>query len=151
VIRELHVIAVKHKGDSAPEAMQVAIVTEQDIVTARVGARTFAQHLGFGSTDQAKIATAVSELARNIQRYAGKGSVSISALSPPQHGMRIIASDEGPGIPNLQEILAGEYKSRTGLGLGIVGCKRLMDEFSITSEPGKGTCITLAKYLARTK
>lgn len=150
-IRELHSMAAADAPCTVPQPVVVPIVVEQDIVAARLGSRSFAQRLGFGTTDQAKIATAVSELARNIHRYAGRGSISISALQPPRAGIQISAKDEGPGISNVSEILAGDYRSRTGLGLGIVGCKRLMDEFSIVSEIGRGTCVTLAKYLARTR
>ena len=126
-------------------AEQVNIDREDDIVTARNRARFMAEDLGFSKTDQIKIATAVSELARNIFKYAGRGLIALEPQSPPRPGIKIVACDQGGGIPNLDEIMGGGYRSKTGLGLGILGCKRLMDEFNIETGPGKGTKITLFK------
>jgi serine/threonine-protein kinase RsbT len=135
---------------AAPSAdLEIAVHSEQDIVLARRSARQLASQVGFDEIDQAKIATAISELARNIHRYAHTGAIRLSALPPPRPGVRIVARDAGPGIPHLEGILSGAYRSRTGLGLGILGCKRLMDEFAIESGAGKGTCVTIAKYLRR--
>ncbi|UJR84563.1 ATP-binding protein [Sandaracinus amylolyticus] len=125
--------------------IEIPIVEESGVVDARTRARAFARELGFDRADQAKIATSVSELARNIWSYARAGKVTLTALESPRVGMKIVAEDQGPGIANLAEILAGDYRSRTGMGLGILACKRLMDEFSITSTPGRGTTIVLAK------
>lgn len=131
-----------------PAAVEVAIVDETGVVDARTQARAFARDLGFDRTHQARIATAVSELARNIYAYAGSGHIQLAALESPRAGVKIVAIDAGPGIPNLSEILDGNYRSRTGMGLGILACKRLMDEFSIVSEAGRGTMVTIAKYLS---
>jgi serine/threonine-protein kinase RsbT len=128
-------------------SLEIPVASEDHIVNARSAARSMAIEIGFGNVDQSKIATAVSELARNICRYASSGSVRLAPVSVPRSGMRIVAQDQGPGIPNLPEILAGRYKSRTGMGLGILGCRRLMDEFHIESAPRRGTCVTLTKYL----
>lgn len=133
---------------SLPVDVEIPVNEESAVVDARTRARTFARDIGFDRADQAKIATTVSELARNIVRYAGAGRVSLGATNTPRVGMRIVAADEGPGIRNLPEILAGSYRSKTGMGLGIIGCKRLMDEFSIDTAPGRGTVVTLRKFVA---
>lgn len=130
-----------------PPPVAVEIAEETSVVDARTQARAFARELGFDRTHQARIATAVSELARNIYAYAGSGRVTLSAISTPRVGVKIVATDEGPGIPNLSEILGGDYRSRTGMGLGILACKRLMDEFSIVANPGRGTSVTITKYI----
>ena len=127
----------------------VAIGSEQDIVVARQRARQIAALLGFDSQDQARIATAVSELARNAFEYArgGRTSYSVDAVNEPE--LLIEISDDGPGIANLDDILDGRYQSRTGMGLGIVGARRLMDRFEIASEPGRGTMVSIAKRLVQ--
>lgn len=125
----------------------VEISHEDDIVTARSQARFLAQSIGFTHTDQIKISTAVSELGRNIINYAGSGEIRMNKLVGQRPGIRIVAKDNGPGIANLAQVLAGKYVSKTGLGLGLVGCKRLMDEFSAQSDPSIGTNITMVKYL----
>jgi serine/threonine-protein kinase RsbT len=124
----------------------VRITAEQHIVEARTTARGMAATIGFGRTDQVKVSTAVSELARNIYRYVGAGVVSIRYLREPRAGIEIEARDTGPGISNIDEILSGSFKSKTGMGLGIIGCKNLMDEFRIDTAPGKGTLIVVRKY-----
>jgi signal transduction histidine kinase/CheY-like chemotaxis protein len=127
----------------------VAIAHEQDIVIARQRARQIAGLLGLDPQDQARVATAVSELTRNAFQYArgGMTTYSITAGSEPELVVEI--SDEGPGIANLDEILDGRYRSSTGMGLGIVGARRLMDRFEITSEPSAGTTVSIAKRLGR--
>ncbi len=131
----------------AAESAMASINVEDDIVKVRSLARNKAVSIGFQSTDQVKIATAVSELARNIFWYAGKGKIELHEVENPRKGLRIVATDNGPGIKNVDEIMSGNYKSKTGLGLGIRGCKKLMDEFKILSSPGIGTTITICKYL----
>ena len=125
----------------------VAIRHEQDVVSARQRARQLAGLLGFEAQDQARIATAVSEIARNAFRYAGGGEVefSVEGERAPQLFM-IQVQDRGPGIADLQTILDGSYRSETGMGLGIVGTRRLMDQFTIRSAPG-GTSVQLKKLL----
>jgi anti-sigma regulatory factor (Ser/Thr protein kinase)/CheY-like chemotaxis protein len=126
----------------------VAIRFEHDVVLARQRARQIAALLGFDAHDQVRIATAVSEIARNVFRYAGRGRAdfSVSELAPPVFVIRI--ADEGPGISNLDQILDGQYLSRTGMGMGIIGARRLMDQFEIESSP-QGTTVLLAKALQR--
>lgn len=135
------------RTDATPGAVEIPVRTEQDILNARCTARMFSSRAGFDEIDQAKITTTISELARNIHRYAQSGVIHITSVASPRHGVRIVARDEGPGIPHLERVLAGLYESKTGLGLGILGCKRLMDEFAIESVVGRGTCVTVTKYL----
>ena len=128
----------------------VTIQYEHDVVLARQRAREIAGLLGFDNQDQTRIATAVSELARNAFSYAGGGKVEfyIEGQTAPQLFI-IRISDRGPGIADLKNILDGRYSSRTGMGLGIVGARRLMDQCDIDSEPGQGTQIALKKILPR--
>ncbi|HYD58020.1 MAG TPA: histidine kinase dimerization/phospho-acceptor domain-containing protein, partial [Burkholderiales bacterium] len=125
----------------------VAIQGEQDVVNARQRARQVAALLGFESQDQTRIATAVSEIARNAFRYAGGGEVefSIEGERTPQL-LSMQVQDRGRGIPNLDQVLRGAYRSTTGMGLGIVGVRRLMDHFAIRST-AKGTTAVLQKML----
>jgi signal transduction histidine kinase/CheY-like chemotaxis protein len=135
--------------------LTIKILTEHDVVLARQRARQIAGLLGFESQDQTRIATAVSEMARNALNYAGGGKVEFLVedlprqsrdAAPPQMFL-IRISDEGPGIANLPAILDGKYTSETGMGFGIIGAKRLMDSFHIESSPGHGTTVLLRKTL----
>jgi signal transduction histidine kinase/DNA-binding response OmpR family regulator len=135
--------------------MSLAIITvslryEEDVVVARQRSRQVAALLGFEAQDSARIATAVSEIARNAFRYAGGGDVefAIEGERVPQV-LVIRVKDRGRGIPNLEEILEGRYKSDTGMGLGIIGARRLMDLCEIDSAPGAGTTVQLKKILPR--
>jgi signal transduction histidine kinase/CheY-like chemotaxis protein len=128
---------------------KVAIRYEHDVVLARQRARQIAALLGFDNQDQVRIATAVSEIVRNAFRYAKEGMAEFRLeTSPPPGTLRVVISDQGPGIPHLQEILEGEYVSTTGMGMGILGARKLMDDFQITSDKS-GTIVTLAKELPR--
>jgi signal transduction histidine kinase/ActR/RegA family two-component response regulator len=127
----------------------VAIVVEQDIVLARQRARQLAEMLGLDQQDQARVATAVSELARNAFQYGHGGKATYAIASDQEPEFVIEISDRGPGISSLDDVLEGRYQSRTGMGLGIVGARRLMDRFEIASEPGAGTTVTVAKRLVR--
>ena len=128
--------------------LTLALRNERDVVHARQHARELAALLGFDNQDQIRLATATSEMARNAFRYARNGEVQFSLqLDLPQQ-MRILVSDTGPGISNLDDILDGRYKSETGMGMGIIGTKRLMDEFELSSD-SKGTRALLSKRLPR--
>src|SRR6185436_10684467 len=120
--------------------VMVAVRTEQDVVNARQRARHIARLLGFDGQDQVRVATAVSEIVRNAFRYAGGGDVdfAIEGERSPQV-LAVQVKDRGPGIPHLESVLAGSYRSATGMGLGIVGARRLMDHFAIRTEAGGGT------------
>jgi signal transduction histidine kinase len=121
---------------------------EQDVVLARQRARQIARLLGLDPLDQSRVATAVSELARNAYQYAGGGRVVFELVGQPAPMLQIRIADDGPGIARLQDVLAGRYRSPTGLGLGILGARRLSDRFEIRSEPGAGTTVVLGKRLA---
>ncbi|ASF37972.1 MULTISPECIES: anti-sigma regulatory factor [Halobacillus] len=126
----------------------VNIKKEWDIVGARQLGRDIARKIGFGTVDQARIATAISELARNIYLYAGTGKVCFETLEDMnQKGIRILAIDSGPGIKELSQVMEDGFSTSGGLGAGLPGVKRLMDDFDITSEEGKGTEITVIKWL----
>lgn len=129
---------------------RLPIATDDDIVAARGAAREVAKVLGFGAVDQSRIATAVSELTRNVIRYAtdGRGTVAIRALAPTERGtgMEIVVSDDGPGIADVTQALAEGFTSGSGLGMGLPGTKRLMDELTIDSALGQGTTVTIRKW-----
>ncbi|WP_151636148.1 ATP-binding protein [Noviherbaspirillum aerium] len=128
--------------------LTTAIQTELDVVMCRQRARQVAALCGFAVQDQVRIATAVSELARNVYNYARRGRVefSIEGKTSPQV-LVVQIEDQGPGIPNLDLILSGRYQSDTGMGVGLIGARRLMDQFNIVSKKGEGTSITLKKLL----
>jgi signal transduction histidine kinase/CheY-like chemotaxis protein len=132
----------------AQKIVTVAVDFEQDVVAARQRARQIAGVLGFDGQDQARIATAVSEIARNALRYAGRGDVdfALEGESAPQV-LIITVRDRGPGIADLQRILDGRYTSSTGMGLGITGARRLMDQCGVRSSPGDGTEVVMKKIL----
>ncbi|MGN1401909.1 MAG: anti-sigma regulatory factor [Bacillus sp. (in: firmicutes)] len=126
----------------------VKIVNEWDIVAARQLGRNVAKELGFGTVDQARITTAISELARNIYLYAGEGKVCIEKVyEHERQGLAIIADDEGPGILDIRRVMQDGYTTSGGLGAGLPGVKRLMDTFDIESAPGEGTHIRATKWL----
>jgi serine/threonine-protein kinase RsbT len=126
----------------------VDIYTEWDIVAARQLGRNEAKKSGFGTVDQARITTAISELARNIYLYAGKGEIEIIRLSENDiYGITIIASDDGPGIHDMRKVMEDGFSTSGGLGAGMPGVRRLMDEFKVDTELGKGTTITTTKWL----
>jgi signal transduction histidine kinase/CheY-like chemotaxis protein len=128
---------------------QLTLRTERDVVHARQKAREVAADLGLDNQDQIRMATATSEMARNAFRYARNGKVEFLVnLDTPQR-FEVVVSDAGPGIRKLDEILAGHYNSETGMGVGIVGTKRLMDEFGIESH-AEGTTVRMAKHIPRT-
>ena len=124
----------------------VMIKADADIVLARRSARELASRLEFSSTDQTLIATAVSEITRNIVRFAGNGEVYIELMREPRPGLRVVARDTGPGIADVQRALADGYSTYNGLGLGLPGARRLMDDFSVVSEVGRGTTVTMTKW-----
>lgn len=128
--------------------IRVPIASDADIVTARLQGRSIAERIGFTGSDLVVIATAISEVARNIVEYAKTGEVILSNCKQgARRGMTIIARDNGPGIADVQLALQGGYSTGRGLGLGLPGARRLMDEFAIVSRPKKGTKITMRKWL----
>ena len=126
-------------ANSGTPVLSVKIKEEQDVVTARQRARQLSALLGFNQQDQTRVATAVSEIARNAYRYAGGGRVdfSVDLASRPQF-LWMQVSDCGPGIRDLEAALAGGYSSSTGMGIGLAGTSRLMDQFQVHSVFGPG-------------
>ncbi len=124
--------------------LQVALRTERDVVQARQRAREVAAALGLDNQDQIRMATATSEIARNAFRYARNGKVAFAVTLESPQCLEVTVTDAGPGITNLEEVLEGRYKSDTGLGMGLIGTRRLMDEFDIQTTP-RGTTIRMAK------
>ncbi len=126
--------------------INVALKYEDDVVAARQRARQIAGLIGFDAQDQTRIATAVSEIARNAFRYAENGTVEflVEGQTSPQV-LLIRVTDRGPGIRDLKQILDGRYRSQTGMGLGLIGAKRLMDQCEIETAPGQGTKVLLKK------
>jgi serine/threonine-protein kinase RsbT len=129
--------------------MRQPIQGEDDIVTSRQHARAAARQLGFGAVDQSRIATAVSELARNIVRYAtdGRGEMIIRELDDSgRTGIEIVVSDDGPGIPDVDQALRDGFTSGGGMGMGLPGTRRLMDEMTLDSVVSRGTIVTIRKW-----
>ena len=135
---------------NAPHAGEVQIHSESDIVATRRTVRTAATQLGFGITDVTRIVTAASELARNVFLYAGSGIMRWQALDTGGRiGIELTFEDCGPGITDVEQAMQAGYTSGGGLGMGLPGAKRLMDEFDIASESGKGTIVTAKKWHRR--
>lgn len=127
--------------------IRVPINSDQDIVAARQQARSLAVALGFTSGDATLIATAISELARNIVAYAKSGEVQLTAINGPSRaGIQVIARDSGPGIHDVQQAIRDGFSTSGSLGLGLPGVMRLVDEFQIVSEEGLGTTVTVRKW-----
>ncbi|HEX9373807.1 MAG TPA: anti-sigma regulatory factor [Roseiflexaceae bacterium] len=123
------------------------IRSDLDIVIARTLARDTAKNMGFGAIDQARIATAVSELARNIFLYAGTGTVTVREIERTgRRGIEIVCEDQGPGIAHIETVMQDGYSTSRGMGMGLPGAKRLMDEFDIRSQEGRGTTIVCRKW-----
>ena len=137
-------------GACSPEAgawTHVPIREECDVAVARRRARELARHQGFPESGVEAIATAVSEVARNIVVHAASGEIVLGAASEPgRRGVVVVARDEEPGIPDLQEAMRDGFSTSGGLGLGLPSARRFMDEFSIASAPGGGTTVTMKKW-----
>ena len=134
------------RGRDRQEEVRVAVRSDADVVAARQAARELAERLDFSPTELTEIATAVSEIVRNIVRFADSGDVLVELLDSPRRGLRITARDSGPGIPDVQQALRDGYSTYQGLGLGLPGARRLMDEFAVVSEQGRGTTVTMIKW-----
>jgi serine/threonine-protein kinase RsbT len=127
---------------------RIAIESDADVVTARQRARELAADLELSSTDQTLLATAISEVARNITHYAKRGEVLLRVIRDEngRSGIEVVASDEGPGIEDIERALQDGYTTGGGLGLGLPGARRLVDEFRIQSAPSVGTTVTLVMW-----
>lgn len=129
------------------EIVQMAIRSDADIIRVRQQARELAKELGFSASELTLIVTALSELARNIVEYARQGEIILSRVNQGGHqGLAIIARDSGPGIADIERAMQDGYSTGKGLGLGLPGTKRLMDEFEISSGLGQGTTVKVTKW-----
>lgn len=129
------------------DVVRVPVGRDADVVIARQAGRDLAVQLGFGPTDGTLIATAISEVTRNIVKFAGTGEVLISRLDEDgRSGLSVIARDAGPGIPDVELALTDGHSTYGGLGLGLPGCRRLMDDVVVESEVGTGTTVTMRKW-----
>lgn len=129
------------------ERCTIDVHNEHDIVRARQVGRQFAKEMGFGSIVQSRITTAISELARNIFLYAGTGTITIEQIREGKRiGLRVIAADEGPGIPDIRKAMEDGFSTSGALGAGLPGVKRLMDSFLIESAPNRGTRVSVVKW-----
>jgi serine/threonine-protein kinase RsbT len=127
---------------------RVPVASDADLVLARQAGRRLAQELGFSSTDITLIATAISEVARNIIQYAGAGEIELDTVEGSRSvGIVVIARDKGPGIPDIALAIRDGYTTGKGMGLGLPGARRLMDEFEIESETDQGTTVVMKKWL----
>ena len=124
----------------------VPVRTEPDVVAVRRRVREVAAQLGLSLVDQTKVITAASELARNTIIYGGGGSMQVETLNGPRTGLRLTFEDKGPGIPDIELALRDGFTTGSGLGLGLGGSKRLVNEFEIFSRPGEGTRITITLW-----
>jgi RNA polymerase sigma factor (sigma-70 family) len=135
----------QRNGDEA--STRIPVAADADVVLARQTGRDLALALGFTPTDGTVIATAISEVTRNIVKFAGTGEVRISAVEERARcGLVVVARDAGPGIADVQLALSDGHSTYGGLGLGLPGCRRLMDEFSLESEVGRGVTVTMRKW-----
>ena len=132
------------------DEVRVSIGSDSDMVPARAQGRALATQLGFSRTDATLIATAISEIARNIVVHVGRGEIVLQPLyENDRYGLLVVAKDTGPGIKDIDAALDHGFASGKCLGLGLPGARRLMDEFEIASEPGKGTTVTMKKWRIR--
>ena len=127
---------------------RLQISSEHDILTARQRGRELAADVGFSGSDLTIVATAISEIARNIVEYAGRGEIVFTLVRDGRsRGIVVVARDEGPGIPDVALAMQDGYSTRKSLGLGLPGARRLMDEFDVQSEAGRGTTVTMKKWI----
>jgi serine/threonine-protein kinase RsbT len=140
--------SLRGRATARDDLTRVPIEGDPDIVRARQAARELAVRAGFTGADLTLLATAVSEVARNIVRFAGSGEVTIELLDDPT-GIRVVARDAGPGIADVAAALADGWSTTDGLGLGLPGARRLVDEFDLSSEVGRGTTVTMTTWFDR--
>ena len=132
------------------DELRVSIEADADLVTARAEARAMAERLGFPRPDPTLIATAISEVARNIVVHAGRGEIVLRPVQEgDRYGLEVIARDEGAGIRDVEAALRDDFSGRGGLGLGLPGARRLMDDFELASDADTGTTVTMRKWRFR--
>ena len=132
------------------DELRIRIAEDTDLIPARAEGRALAERQGFTRTDATLIATAISEIARNIVVHVGEGEIILRALDDGRRcGVQVIARDEGPGIRDVEAAVQQGYADRSSLGLGLPGARRLMDEFELASSPDTGTTVTMVKWRTR--
>jgi len=132
------------------ETRSISLESEQDIAVARSEVRAAAEAMGFRALDQTRLATVASELARNVVKYAGRGRLIMQpteAAGGHRRGLRLIFEDSGPGITDVEAAMRDGFSTSRGLGKGLPGSKRLVDEFKIESAPGQGTRVTVVRWI----
>lgn len=130
------------------DELRIPVLTDVDIVTARQEGRRLASSLGFSPSDLTVIATAISEVARNIINYAGEGEIILTLVhNGTRRGITVVARDDGPGIPDVSQAMQDGYSTGDRLGLGLPGARRLMDDFEITSAVGAGTTVVMRRWV----
>jgi serine/threonine-protein kinase RsbT len=135
------------RGQSRDDLVRIPINRDADIVSARQAARELAGRAGLEGTDLTVLATAVSEVARNIVRFTEGGEIVVEIVEQDgRRGVQVVARDSGPGIPDVEQAMADGYSTYAGLGLGLPGARRLMDDFAVVSEEGRGTTVTMTKW-----
>jgi RNA polymerase sigma factor (sigma-70 family) len=135
------------RQEDQPDVVRVTVVRDADVVLARQRAREVATDVGFAASDATLVATAVSEIARNIVQFAKRGDVAINPVERgEQRGVTVVARDAGPGIADVEQAMQDGHSSYGGMGLGLPGCRRLMDEFEISSEVDRGTTVVMTKW-----
>ncbi len=133
----------------AREAQVMPIVSDHDVVLVRRAARELAEEIGIGLVARTKLVTACSELARNVLEHAGGGRASLAVVSPDgarRHGVEVVFADDGPGIGDVERAFERGYSTKRGLGLGLGGSRRLVDDFALSTEPGEGTTILIRTW-----
>lgn len=139
------------KGERVQQETRTAIRSDLDIIAARQEGRALAGRIGFSTTESTLIATAISELARNIVVYAKQGEILLRLIKNGDRcGIAVVARDEGPGIPDIRQALQDGYSTSRSLGIGLPGVRRLMDEFEIESEVKRGTTVRVKKWMVET-
>jgi serine/threonine-protein kinase RsbT len=139
---------IAHQAAELATEIRVRIDSPADIVAARQHSRSLGKLVGFSPSDLTMIATAISEIARNILEYANDGTISIALVNQNARiGVRVVARDSGPGIPDLESVMRDGYSTDCRLGIGLPGARRLVDEFEIVSIVGQGTTVTMQKWL----
>jgi serine/threonine-protein kinase RsbT len=146
-VRRLLPMPPAGEGSDRVPTTTIRVRSAREVLHASDTARQTARRIGFSALDQTKVATAVSELARNILLYVGDGEVRVSVVTEPRRGIEIVASDSGKGIADVSVVMDADYRSRTGMGKGLKGTKRLMDHLEIATRPGVGTTVTARKFL----
>jgi serine/threonine-protein kinase RsbT len=133
------------------EEVRLSIAADVDVVQARQRGRELAGEAGFSTGDQTVIAAAISEIARNIVNYARHGEITLRLVANgDRQGVTVVAEDHGPGIRDVTQALEDGYSTSGGLGLGLPGARRLMDEFDVHSVVGQGTTVTMTKWRRKT-